>query len=193
MPAPGQAEVPVPAEGAKPQAESTATPPAPAPAPPTRTVTVATAPTTRTTAPAPATTTATPTMPATSITIEPASRSGRRAGVYVAADADNATRLRDWPISVVYYQNGNVIAGPVYRWIPAEPKTDRYGDLIFHEAATTALSLPQFLAAPLWMFITPPWRAIEYHGEEVPPSYTVDEKVPYYKKEKVPAIWVIGE
>jgi hypothetical protein len=194
-----------PTEGAKPQAAGpatttatttaarTTTAPAPPPPPPvesTRTVTITTAPTTRTTtALAPVLTPAT--TGAATATMTPTRR--RPTGVFAAADADEATRLRNWPISVAYYGNGNVIAGPVYRFIPAEPKSDKYWDrVLLHEGATTALFLPQTLITPFWFLITPPWRSIEYHGEEVPPSYTVDEKVPYYETEKVPGIWVIG-
>ena len=84
-------------------------------------------------------------------------------------------------------------AGPAYRWIPAEPKTDKYGDFLLHESATTGLAAGQVILTPLWMLVTPPWRAVEYHGEQIPPSYTVDERVPYYVREKVPGIWVVGE
>ena len=174
QPAETSAQKPAPAEPAAP------TPTAPAP---TVREPVATAPVTT----APVVTTSPATRSATTLAV-------RGTRVHVAADADEAARLRNWPVSVSYYANGNVVAGPTYRFVPAPPKTTNWWDeVLLHESATTALSLPQMVATPIWMLFTSPFKKVEYHGEEVPPSYTVDEKVPYYENEKVPGIWVIGK
>ena len=178
-PPPSSEAVPAPEPSpSQPKVEAPVPTPVPAPVP-------ATVPaTTRATA---ATTTVAPTRTPTTLVT-------RGTRIHVAADADDAARLRNWPVSVVYYSSGNTVAGPVYRFIPAEPKTNNWWDaVLLHESATTALTVPQFIATPIWMLFTSPWKKIEYHGEEVPPSYTVDEKVPYYTNEKVPGIWVVGK
>jgi hypothetical protein len=43
-------------------------------------------------------------------------------------------------------------------------------------------------ATPFWMIATPPWTPVEYHGEQFPPSYTVNDPLPYYVDEKVPGM-----
>jgi hypothetical protein len=108
---------------------------------------------------------------------------------YTSADADAATRFRNWPISVNEYSNGNVFAGPVYRVIAPPPRSNRWDDTYATDLFQTGLTIPQMLATPIWMLFTPPCTLVEYHGEQYPPSYTVDDPLPYYVDEKVPGIY----
>jgi hypothetical protein len=141
------------------------------------------------TAPAtvPTTVASTTTGPATSplAATSPVDRGPR---IYVAADADDATLLRNWPTSVNYYPSGHVIAGPVYRIIAPPPRSDKVDDVLAVEWYQSVLAVPQMLATPFWMINTPPLTPVEYHGEVFPPSYTVDDPLPYYVNEKVPGI-----
>jgi hypothetical protein len=122
------------------------------------------------------------TLPATT---EPADRGPR---IYVAADADDATLLRNWQPVVNPYANGNVIAGPTYRIIAPPPRSNRWDDVYAVDLFQTVLTIPQMIGTPLWAFVTPPLTPVEYHGEEFPPSYTVDDAFPYYVDEKVPGM-----
>jgi hypothetical protein len=156
-----------PVASATPAPEPTATPtptPAPTPAP----------------EPAPAPVAATP------ATTLPADMPERR---YFAADADAATRMRNWPVSVNEYANGNVFAGPVYRIIAPPPRSNSWSDTYATDWFQTGLTIPQMLATPVWMLFTPPNTLVEYHGEQYPPSYTVDDPLPYYVNERVPGIY----
>jgi hypothetical protein len=133
---------------------------------------------------APTTVASTTTGPATTpATTSPADRGPR---IYVAADADDATLLRNWPISVNYYPTGRTVAGPVYRINAPPPRSNTTGDVLAVEWYQTVLAVPQFLATPFWMLATPPLTPVEYHGEVFPPSYTVNDPLPYYVNEKVP-------
>jgi hypothetical protein len=121
----------------------------------------------------------------------PAARSSpaeRGPRLYVAADADEATRIRNWRPVTNYYPTGNVIAGPTYRIEVPPPRTNRASDIYLMDLAQTFMVVPQSLATPFWMFITPPNTPVEYHGEVYPPSYTVDDPYPYYQNEKVPGV-----
>ena len=108
--------------------------------------------------------------------------------VVMADDADQATKLRGWNNVVATYANGNVIAGPVYRLNPPPPRSQNLDDVVAIELYSTFLAFPQMLATPIWMFQTRPDAKIEYHGDEIPPSYNVDQALPYYETEKVPGI-----
>ncbi len=121
----------------------------------------------------------------TAASTAPADRGVR---VYVAADADDAARFRNWPPVVNQYSNGNVIAGPVYRITPPPSRSSRWDDTYAVDFFQTGLSIPQMMGTPFWMLGTPPWTAVEYHGEEFPASYTVDDPFPYYENEKVPGM-----
>jgi hypothetical protein len=155
-----------------------ATPPQPAePAP-------APADATPPTTPAPAPVAVAPAAPATTpASTAPADRGPR---LHVAADADEAARFRNWPVVVNQYSNGNVIAGPAYRITAPPPRSNRWDDVYAVDLFETVLSFPQIVGTPIWMLGTPPWTPVEYHGEEFPPSYTVDDPFPYYENEKVP-------
>jgi hypothetical protein len=107
---------------------------------------------------------------------------------YVAADADEATRLRNWPVSINGYPSGRVIAGPVYRINAPPPRSDRWDDVVAEDLFQTALTPIQMLATPFWAIFTPPYTAVEYHGETFPPSYTADNPLPYYENEQVKGI-----
>ena len=168
--APADAAAPVTAAPAPDAAQ-----PAPAPAPTPAPTPVAVAP-----APAPAPSTLPATVPTT---MESADRGPR---IYVAADADDATLLRNWHPVVNQYANGNIIAGPVYRINAPEPRSDRWDDVYAVDLFQTVLTVPQMFGTPFWAFFTPPLTPVEYHGEEFPPSYTVDDPYPYYVDEKVP-------
>jgi hypothetical protein len=107
--------------------------------------------------------------------------------VYVAADADEATRLRNWPVSENLYASGHFIAGPVYRINAPPPRSDRISDIVAVELLQTPITAVQFVATPIWMLFTPPLTPVEYHGETNPPSYTVDDVLPFYPRtEKTP-------
>jgi hypothetical protein len=107
--------------------------------------------------------------------------------VYVAADADEATRLRNWPVSENYYASGHFIAGPVYVINAPPPRSDRISDIVAVELFQTPISAFQALITPIWAVFTPPLTPVEYHGEQNPPSYTVDDVTPFYPpNEKVP-------
>jgi len=108
--------------------------------------------------------------------------------VYVAADADDATLFRNWQPVVNAYPSGNVLAGPVYRISPPPPRSDRWNDVFAIDIFQTVLSFPQMVATPFWMICTRPLTPVEYHGEQYPPSYTVDDPLPYYVDEKVPGM-----
>lgn len=146
---------------------------------------------TTTTATAPATT---PTTVASTITTGPATTPAttspvdRGPRIYVAADADDATLLRNWRTSVNYYPSGRVIAGPTYRIMAPPPRSNKVDDVLAVEWYQTFLTVPQMLATPFWMIGTPPLTPVEYHGEVFPPSYTVDDPLPYYVNEKVPGM-----
>jgi hypothetical protein len=116
----------------------------------------------------------------------PAQPSPRR---YTAADADAATQFRNWPITTNEYANGNVFAGPVYRVIAPPPRSNRPKDTYATDFFQTFLTVPQMFATPVWMLFTPPGQTVEYHGDQFPPSYTVDDATPYYVDEKVPGIF----
>lgn len=128
------------------------------------------------------------TMAATGLSTQPTTLAATApvAAVRLAPGADDAARLRNWNATVAYYANGNVIAGPVYRLTPAPPKTEGYWDVASNEALQTAAAAGQLAVTPLWVFVTPPWTAVEYHGEEYPPSYSLNDPLPYYVDEKVP-------
>lgn len=142
----------------------------------TPTTLAATSPATRIVAVAPATTPA---------STAPADMGPR---VYVAADADLATRLRNWPLSVNLYPSGHSIAGPVYRINAPPPRSNRWDDVYAEDLFQTFITIPQMLATPIWAIFTPPNTRVEYHGESFPPSYTVDNPLPYYENEKVRGI-----
>lgn len=132
---------------------------------------------TRTVAVAPATTPA---------STSPASMPVRN---YVAADADEATRMRNWPVSTNYYASGQAVAGPVYRVEAPPPRSKRWDDVYAEDLLQTLVISPiQMLATPIWMVFTKPNTAIVYHGDTFPPSYNVDNPLPYYETEKVPGI-----
>lgn len=139
-----------------------------------------TAPTTVATTTGPATTPATTTSAYTSV--------DRGPRIFVAADADDATLLRNWKPTVNYYASGRVIAGPVYRITAPPPRSDKWDDVLAVDLYQTVLAAPQMIATPFWMINTPPLTPVEYHGEVFPPSYTVDDPLPYYVNEKVPGI-----
>ena len=144
---------------------------------------VSTAPTTVATTLATTTTTTGPaTTPMTYTTVDRGPR------IYVAADADDATVLRNWKPTVNYYASGHVIAGPVYRITAPPPRSDRWDDVLAVDWYQTVLTVPQMIATPFWMINTPPLTPVEYHGEVFPPSYTVDDPLPHYVNEKVPGI-----
>jgi hypothetical protein len=109
-------------------------------------------------------------------------------GLYVAADADEATRFRNWRPVANYYPSGHSISGPVYRIIVPPPRSDRWDDVFATDIFQTVMTIPQMFGTPFWMVVTPPWTPVEYHGETFPPSYTVDDPLPYYQNEKVPGI-----
>jgi hypothetical protein len=109
--------------------------------------------------------------------------------VYVAADADEATRLRNWPLSENLYASGHFIAGPVYRINAPPPRSDRISDIVAVELLQTPIAAVQMIVTPIWAIFTPPLTPIEYHGEQNPPSYTVDDVTPFYPRtEKTPGI-----
>lgn len=106
----------------------------------------------------------------------------------VAADADVATRVRNWPLAVNTYPSGHTIAGPVYRIMPPPPRSNSTSDVVAEDVFQTLLSAPQMIITPVWMFFDNPLTPVEYHGEQFPPSYTVNDPLPYYVNEKVPGI-----
>jgi len=110
-------------------------------------------------------------------------------GNYVAADADEATRARNWPVSVNYYPSGHGIAGPVYRIIPPHPRSNKLDDIYVSEFFASMLTIPQMLATPFWAIYTRPNTPVEYHGDTIPPSYNVDRPLPYYENENVPGMF----
>ena len=122
------------------------------------------------------------TAPAATGPVERAPRS------YVAADADEATLLRNWPVSVNYVPSGHAVAGPVYRVLVPPPRSNGKGDVYVQDLAQTVATIPQMFATPFWMFVTPPWTPVEYHGDQFPPTYTANDYLPYYVDEKVPGI-----
>jgi hypothetical protein len=103
----------------------------------------------------------------------------------VAADADEATHLRNWPLSVNYYASGHAIAGPVYRINVPDPRSNSWDDVLAEDLFGTFMTIPQMFMTPFWAVLNPPWTPVEYHGEVFPPSYTVDNPLPYYVNEKV--------
>lgn len=172
-----------------PGADSAVASTAPAPAP---TDTSATAPAPGTPAapvtPEPAPVAVTPPTPSPATTPASTAPADRGARVYVAADADDAARFRNWPVVVNQYANGDVLAGPTYRIIAPPPRSDRWDDVYAVDFFQTALTFPQMVATPFWMLVTPPFTPVAYHGEQYPPSYTVDDPLPYYENEKVPGM-----
>ncbi|MDB5323969.1 MAG: hypothetical protein JWN40_5600 [Phycisphaerales bacterium] len=155
---------------------------APTPPPPAPSDTAA-APAPTVTEPAPVAVTPAPaTTPVSTAPID------RTPPMYVAADADEAARFRNWPPVVNQYANGDVVAGPAYRITAPPPRSDRWDDVYAVDLFETALSFPQIVGTPIWMLITPPWTPVVYHGEQYPPSYTVDDPLPYYENEKVPGM-----
>jgi hypothetical protein len=140
------------------------------------------------TAPTTVATTLATTGPATTPATAPYATVDRGPRIYVAADADDATLLRNWKPTVNYYASGRVIAGPVYRIIAPPPRSDKVDDVLAVDWYQTILTVPQMIATPFWMINTPPLTPVEYHGEVFPPSYTVDDPLPYYVNEKVPGI-----
>ncbi|HEY7116033.1 MAG TPA: hypothetical protein VH475_05585 [Tepidisphaeraceae bacterium] len=108
--------------------------------------------------------------------------------VYVAADADDATLRRNWKPSVNFYPSGHAIAGPVYRMIPPPPRSNSLDDVVTVDLFDTVLAIAGQVGTPIGMLIVPPWTPVEYHGEQFPPSYTVNDPLPYYVDEKVPGI-----
>jgi hypothetical protein len=136
--------------------------------------------------PTPAPVAVAPTAPATTpVSTAPVDRGPQG---YVAADADDATRMRNWPLTVNLYANGDTLAGPTYRIIAPPPRSDRWDDVYAVDLFQTALTFPQMVATPFWMLVTPPFTPVVYHGEQYPPSYTVDDPTPYYVNEKVPGM-----
>jgi hypothetical protein len=121
----------------------------------------------------------------TPATTSPADRGPR---IYVAADADDATLLRNWRPVANVYPSGHAIAGPTYRIIAPPPRSNDWTDTYAVDLFQTFLSLPQMIGTPVWAVVTPPWTPVEYHGEQFPPSYTVDDPLPYYVNEKVPGM-----
>lgn len=130
------------------------------------------------------------TAPTTSLSTQPATLAApATARVNAQAPgADPATHVRNWNQSIAYYANGNVVAGPLYRIDPAPPATNSSKDVTLNEALRSALVVPQLVATPFWIFVTPPNTAVEYHGDEFPPSYTLTDPLPYYVDEKVPGM-----
>ncbi|MEZ0266190.1 MAG: hypothetical protein ACAI43_15780 [Phycisphaerae bacterium] len=124
----------------------------------------------------------TPAVPAT-VSTQPAPGVTTAAAVppvdpsQLAPDADQAARLRGWNRTTALYQNGNVIAGPVYRYLPPAPRSNRPADVQFSDFAQTALAVPQFIATPFWMLITPTQLEVLYTGEQFAPSYTLDDPI----------------
>jgi hypothetical protein len=108
---------------------------------------------------------------------------------YVAADADLATRLRNWPISTNYYANGSAIAGPVYRIEAPPPRSNRWDDVYAEDFFQSYIITPgQMIATPIWMLFLHPNTPVVYHGETFPPSYNVDNPLPYQPRKDVPGI-----
>ncbi len=106
---------------------------------------------------------------------------------YVAADADQATRMRNWPVSTNYYASGQALAGPVYRIQAPPARSNRWDDVYAEDLFQSIVITPiQMIATPIWMVFTKPNTPIVYHGDTVPPSYNVDNPLPYYETEKVP-------
>jgi hypothetical protein len=127
-----------------------------------------------------------PIAPATApVSAGPVDRAPRS---YVAADADDATLLRNWPVAVNTYPSGHVIAGPVYRIMAPPARSNSTSDVYATDLFQTVLTVPQMIATPFWMFATPPWTTVEYHGDQFPPSYTVNDPLPYYIDERVPGV-----
>ena len=107
----------------------------------------------------------------------------------VAADADEATRMRNWPVSTNYYASGAAVAGPVYRIEAPPPRSNRWDDVYAEDLFQTLVLTPvQMVATPIWMIFTKPNTAIVYHGDTFTPSYNVDNPLPYYETEKVPGM-----
>jgi hypothetical protein len=107
----------------------------------------------------------------------------------VAADADEATRLRNWPVSTNYYASGQALAGPVYRIQAPPPRSNRWDDVYAEDLFQSMVITPvQMIATPIWMVFTKPNTPVVYHGDTFPPSYNVDNPLPYYETEKVPGI-----
>jgi hypothetical protein len=127
----------------------------------------------------------TPAPATTPVSTAPVDRGPR---IYVAADADDAARFRNWPVVVNQYANGDTLAGPTYRIIAPPPRSDRWDDVYAVDFFQTALTFPQMVGTPIWMLFTPPWTPAVYHGEQNPSSYTVDDTLPYYENEKVPGM-----
>ena len=97
--------------------------------------------------------------------------------VNLAPGADQAALLRGWNPVVTHYQNGNVIAGPAYRLSPPPAASNRQVDTTAVDLYATVLAVPQFFATPIWMCFTPPLTEVQVHGEEFPPSYTLDDPI----------------
>ena len=110
----------------------------------------------------------------------------------LAPGADEAARLRGWRRSTAFYQNGNTVAGPVYRLLPPQPLTQRPVDVQFADYYQTALTVPQFFVTPFWMLMTPPLTEVKYTGEEFAPSYTLDDPIDQ-SRVKTPGIHRIAE
>jgi hypothetical protein len=142
-----------------------------------------------------------PTSPAVVIGAGPATRSATQVSalitglgndgrpLFVAADADEAARLRNWPLSQNWYASGNFIAGPTYRINAPPPRSNSTSDVVVEDLFQSVIVVGQMFATPVWAVFTPPLTKVEYHGEVAPPSYTVDDVLPYYPpNEKVPGI-----
>jgi hypothetical protein len=131
------------------------------------------------------------TRPTTGVSTQPIAATGptsRPERIWVTADADTATRMRNWKPAVSYYASGNTIAGPVYRILPPEPRTRGTDDIMWMEGYTDALAIGGLVLAPVWMLFTPPLTPVEYSGVEFPPSYTLTEPRPDDGARKVPGM-----
>jgi hypothetical protein len=136
-----------------------------------------------------------PTTPTSHVAVAPATTPASTApasmpvGNYVAADADLATRLRNWPVSTNYYASGQAIAGPVYRIEAPPPRSNRWDDVYAEDLFQTLIITPvQMGATPVWALLVKPNTPIVYHGDTFPPSYNVDNPLPYYETETVPGM-----
>ena len=89
--------------------------------------------------------------------------------------ADEATRARNWPVSVAYYHSGATEAWPT-RWY-YQPNPDYEGRLNY--ITDPVMFLVQTLSLPVTLGSEPPFdKKVIYAGDVLPPSYSAMPPLP---------------
>ncbi|HEV7302107.1 MAG TPA: hypothetical protein VGN72_22410 [Tepidisphaeraceae bacterium] len=102
---------------------------------------------------------------------------------------DQATQLRDWEKSTLYYPNGSVVAGSTRFPLAPRAQAGQYE----RNAVEPVLFLANIVALPITYFYKPPFESYTWNGEITPASFTVQPAYPYEGDPSAPTAPLPGD